>query len=258
MKYLKKDLKNLFNIGDSLCTPDVYFDISSEKDLKIIGGGVWPIRKYGTDNDAPRTILWAAGESHKDDIFRYTDQVPFNYLEWSSRDRDLLKDKSKYVPCVSCFHEELFKDPQGSKTLVFTNANSAVSSKVNIKESDELLILANDASYNTFIEKWKKCDRVITNSYHGIYWSLLSGREVSPFGYSSKFTSVMRLFDLELPKTQMYNIRGRYSLNELISKQDKVFFKLNNPNEFLNNFKELNLNFVEKLKMHDVICKIKQ
>ena len=258
MRYLKKDLKNLFNIGDSLCTPDVYFDISSEKDLRIIGGGVWNIKKYGSDTDAQKTILWAAGESHKDNMQRFTDITPFKFLEWSGRDRDLLKDKSRFVPCVSCFNDILLQAPKNSKTLIFTNANNAVSSKINMQETDNLLIMTNAVSYNEFMEKWEQCDRVITNSYHGIYWSLLSGREVSPFGYSSKFISVMRLFDLELPVKQLYNNRGRYSLTDLVSNNDKKFFKLDNPQAYLNEFKRLNLEFVNKLEKHGVICKIKQ
>ena len=256
--YLKKDVKTLFNIGDSLCTSDVYFDISSEQDLRIIGGGVWNIRKYGTDSNAQKTILWAAGESHKHANPSYTDSKQLNFLEWSTRDRDLLKDKSKFVPCVSCFNDNLLKEPTQNKTLIFTNANNVVSAKLNIKETDDLLVLTNDAPYKTFIEKWQKCDRIITNSYHGIYWSLLSGREVSPIGYSSKFTSVMRLFNYELPQNQMYNNKQRYSLSELISKKDKAFFRVSNPKDFINDFKELNLKFAEKLKKHGVVCKIKQ
>lgn len=258
ISYLKKDLKSLFNVGDSLCTPDVYFDISSEKDLRIIGGGVWNIRKYGMDADAPKTILWSAGESHKIQNPQFTDSVVLKYLEWSSRDRDLLNDNSKFVPCVSCFHKEILKEPEKSKTLIFTNANNSVSAKINTKENDNLLVLTNNVPYEVFIEKWKQCDRIITNSYHGIYWSLLSGREVAPFGYSSKFTSVVKLFDFELPKKQMYDIKGRYSLNELISRKEKIFFRTKKPQDYVNKFRELNLEFAEKLKTHGVICKIKQ
>lgn len=258
MRYLKKDLKGLFNIGDSLCTPDVYFDISSEKDLRIIGGGVWNIRKYGTDQNAKDTILWSAGESHKDRRQNFMDSTPLNYLEWSSRDKDFLKDKTKFVPCVSCFNKEILKEPTQSKRLIFTNANNAVSARIDIKERDDLLIMQNDVPYDVFIEKWKQCDTVITNSYHGIYWSLLSGRSVSPFGYSSKFTSVMNLFRFELPESQRYDIRGRYSLNDMVGRKNKIFFNAPHYKALVDEFKNLNLDFAKKLEKHGVTCNIKQ
>jgi len=257
ISYIKKDLKSLFNIGDSLCTPDVYFDIESEKDIRIIGGGVWNIQKYASDKESKKTVLWGAGLSIKG-TERMIDDLNFTYLEWSSRDRDLLVDKSKFVPCVSCFHKDIIRESESSKTMIFTNANKDVSTKIDILETEDVYVITNDISYTNFIEKWKYCDRIITNSYHGIYWGLLSGREVIPFGYSSKFKSVLRLFDLELPDSQMYDIKSKFLLKKMIESKDKKFFRLQNSKKFLSDFISINLEFADKLKSHGIICKIKQ
>ena len=77
ISYTKKDLSKLHNIGDALCTPDVYFDIQSDKPYTIVGGGVWNIEDIDKKPTAPSTILWGAGRSDKD-LFRKK-QVRSNY-----------------------------------------------------------------------------------------------------------------------------------------------------------------------------------
>jgi hypothetical protein len=258
IEYTKKDLSKLFNIGDSLCTPDVYFDIHTDKDVRIIGGGVWNINKYGNDEKASKTILWAAGESIKGPITKKIDFSKLKYLECSSRDKDLLIDKSKFVPCVSCFNENVIKDPTDSKTLVFTNANIAVSDRIRRNHIENTFFLTNSASLEDFLNKWNVCDKIITNSYHGIYWGLLSGKEVSPFGYSSKFVSVLKLFGFDLPKEQQYDITKRYMLSDMMLHKKKIFFKVKSKDSILNEFREINFEFVNTLKRHEIICKKKQ
>jgi hypothetical protein len=256
--YFKKDLKKLFNIGDFLCTPDNYFSIESERNFRVIGGGVWNIEKYGTDENSTNTILWAAGKSIKE----FNKIVPissntFRYAEWSVRDRDLIEDKSRFVPCVSCLNNDVLKEPIGNKTLIFTNANTHVSPEVQLQETENMLLMKNDETYESFIEKWKQCDRIITNSYHGIYWSLLSGRSVAPFGYSSKFISVMKLFNMELPKENIYNYKTQELFNEMLKRKEQKFVTLKNKEKLKNEFTTLNYEYAEKLSKIGVKCKIK-
>lgn len=256
IRYIKKDLSSLFNIGDSLCTPDVYFNIESDRDVRVIGGGVWDIRKFGTDTNAKSTVLWAAGESVKGAVPSMIDSAQLKYLEWSSRDRDLLINKSKFVPCVSCFHGDIISTAKGSNSLIFVNANTLVSDIPQFK--DKTPVLTNANSYDDFIKVWKYSDTIVTNSYHGIYWSLLSGRNVAPFGYSSKFISLMKIFDLELPQDQMYKISNKSTLSQMLSSPKKKFFMLKDPTDRTREFQDINMNFIEKLKEHGIKCKRKQ
>jgi hypothetical protein len=255
--YFKHDLKALFNIGDFVCTPDNYFDIQSEKNYRIIGGGVWNIEKYGTDINAQNTILWAAGKSIKEfNKLRPINFSAFKYAMWSIRDRDLISDHSKFVPCVSCLDDQIISEPINDKTLVFTNANETVSPNIQNLKLTNSIIIKNNESYESFISKWKQCDKIITNSYHGIYWSLLSGRAVSPHGYSSKFTSVMRLFDMELPKQNIYNHRAQEAFVEML-KRDQKFITFNKHKEIKQQFANRNYEYAEKLSKIGVICKAK-
>lgn len=255
--YLKKDLRKLFNIGDELCTADNYFNIESDNDYRIIGGGVWNIESYGTDGMSPKTILWSAGKSVKDfEKTSYINTTNFRYAEWSIRDKDLLSDKSRFVPCVSCLNNDIISEPTGNKTLVFTNANIAVSPNVQISETDDTIVMKNNEPFESFIEKWKQCDKVVTNSYHGIYWSLLSGRSVSPYGYSSKFKSVMHLFGMEIPQENLYHYRTHEPFKNMV-KRKQNFVSVKNYSKIRDDFCNMNIEYAEKLNKLGVKCNLK-
>jgi hypothetical protein len=255
INYIKKDLTKLYNIGDALCTPDVYFDISSEKERTIIGGGVWNIPDHARKPNANKMIVWAAGKSDKDLGKKIPVKTQNTFLEWTSRDMDLLEDKKKFLPCVSCLNEEIISEPKGDKILIFTNANQVVSSSINEKLADKYILAKNDESKDSFLRKWEMCDKIITNSYHGIYWSLLSGRKVIPFGYSSKFTSVTSLFGIQFPKENLYDVRNRTAVSRMIEMHKSNFIEVKqNP---LQQFREMNLKFADGLAKHEVVCKVK-
>lgn len=252
IRFTKKDLRKLNNVGDLLCTPDIYFDISSEKELTIVGGGVWNIEKLSASPESKQTILWGAGRS-----VRYPSKASsigsLNFLAYGIRDILDLSDKSKFLPCVSCLNERIIQDPTSDKTLVFTNANSQVSPLVPKKDKSKIY-LSNSCSENEFLEAWNQCDKIITNSYHGIYWSLLSGREVAPYGYSSKFTNVTGLFGINFPQENMYSVKTKTDVLKLLEK-NQTFIKAKNHKSYLDKFRELNIDFAKKLE--GVECKQK-
>jgi hypothetical protein len=250
INYVKKNLLTLNNIGDVLCTPDNYFHISSDKNVIMVGGGVWNIEKLSKEPNAKSTIVWAAGRS-----IRYpkkASKLPnSNFLAAGFRDILDLGNKSTFLPCVSCLHKEIVKEPIGNKTLIFTNANNQVSKKIMRKDPSKIY-LTNDCTEIEFLTAWAQCDKVITNSYHGVYWSLLSNRLVAPYGYSSKFTNVTAIFGIEFPKQNFYPVSSRNILETLIDKE-QVFIQSNTS--MLNHFQELNMEFAESLKRVGVKCK---
>jgi len=252
--YKKKDLSRLNNIGDLLCTPDNYFYISSEKHAIIVGGGVWDIEKLSSEPAAQNTILWAAGKSIK-----YPNKTSaietLNFLDWGIRDKKDLKDSSRFLPCVSCLNHEIISNPIGDKTLVFTNANLAVSSSIP-KTDKEKIYLTNDCTKKDFLFAWAQCNKVITNSYHGIYWGLLSGRQVTPFGYSSKFTNVLDMFGIEFPKHQLYSISKKFELPKLITSCNTTI-RLKDYDKWTEKFRKLNFQFAKRLEQNNIVCKYK-
>lgn len=251
IKFKKKDLSGLHNIGDLLCTPDNYFDIQSTKDFTIVGGGVWNIEQMAKDSSASNTVVWAAGRSIRHPKQPNKITLP-SFALAGFRDILDLTDKEQFLPCVSCLNDDLVEEPSGDKTLVFTNANEQVSCK--IKKSEKRITLTNACSTKEFLEAWHQCDKVITNSYHGIYWGLLSGREVAPYGYSSKFINATAIFDIEFPHENLYSVDSRSNLPKLLSKK-QAFVSSNNSK--LEQFRELNINFAETLSRIGIICKKK-
>lgn len=255
IEFTKKNLSILDNIGDRLCTPDNYFDMQSSKGLTVVGGGVWNIEKLSNNENAPYTILWAAGKS-----VRYP-KIPnkikgLRFLKTGIRDILDLDDTKYFLPCVSCLNERVISPPTGNKTLVFTNANEEVSLSVHQKQKD-YIYLNNACSIDVFLEKWAGCDRVITNSYHGIYWSLLTGRKVAPYGYSSKFTNVTALFGIDFPKENLYSVSNRAAFESMIGREQH-YISAKNYEEKFNEFKELNTNFARSLSEVGVLCVIKK
>jgi len=245
--FTKKNLSKLNNIGDVLCTPDNYFEIASDRNITIVGGGVWNIEKI----QSPNTVAWAVGRS-----IRYpksSNKLPnTNFLAAGFRDYLDLNDTKLFLPCVSCLNSNIAKEPAGNKTLVFTNANIQVSHKI-IKSHQDRIYLTNDCSVDEFMDAWQQSDKVITNSYHGIYWSLLSGRSVAPYGYSSKFTNVSALFNIEFPRKNLYDVTNRTTLDRLINQNNHKFFK-SNRQFALEHFQELNLKFAKSLERMDIVC----
>ena len=50
---------------------------------------------------------------------------------------------------------------------------------------------------SNFVDIFQNNQHIITNSYHAAYWGLLSGHNVTLLGYSSKFTSLLKIFNLD-------------------------------------------------------------
>jgi hypothetical protein len=161
-----------------------------------------------------------------------------------------LNDANQFLPCVSCLNEKIMSGPTGNKTLVFTNANDQVSTKIETKDSQKLY-LTNACTEAEFLATWKQCDKVITNSYHGIYWSLLSGRSVAPYGYSSKFINATAMFGIEFPVDNLYTVTSRSKLTDLINRK-QTFISAKEPK--LEYFQALNLSFAASLETRGISC----
>ncbi len=255
ISYIKKNLSQQYNIGDDFCTPDRYFKIESEQNLFIIGGGAYVdygIKRLKKLNiDPKRTIAWGLGNSDKKLNENKIAALP--YLAWGVRDYNLVETE-KFIPCVSCFNRQIIKEPTGNNTLIFLNANEKVSGDIKINQP----FITNSSSIDSFLQQWEDADKIITNSYHGIYWALLTGRSVIPFGYSSKFFSVLKMFEKEFPQENFYKIKNKTELSELIQKSvtSSNYISIKNSNLFLDRFRSLNYQFAMSLSQHGVRCSL--
>ena len=255
ISYIKKNLSQQYNIGDDFCTPDKYFKIESDQNLFVIGGGAYVdygIKRLKKLNiDPKRTIAWGLGNSDKKIIDNKVTTLP--YLDWCSRDYGQVTS-DRFVPCVSCFNRQILQEPKSNNTLVFINANEKVSGDINLDHS----IITNSMSIDQFIPQWTHADKIITNSYHGIYWSLLTGRSVMPFGYSSKFFTVMKMFEKELPENNFYKIKNKTELNDLLIRalENPDYISVKNHNLFLDRFRSMNFQFAMSLLKYGIKCSL--
>ena len=176
----------VFNIGDYLCSPRHYIKFYKPiNDLIIIGGGAFPNFAIDFINknyiNIHKSILWAVGNSEKKFTYQVEKVSSLPYLQWGVRDIDSVS-LEHFLPCVSCLHPMLDEKIVDSGTLLFLNKNSKVSSSEyiqfykNLAKKRNWNILFNNCSEKDIIDALKKNTHIITNSYHGAYWGLLSGQ----------------------------------------------------------------------------------
>ena len=256
---------DVFNLGDYLCTPAHYFDfdckayqsalfLKGEKYKVILGGGAFNDLGVGQDVQYDKTVAWGVGSSIHgwDSLPTRADDLP--YIAYGVRDPDAVSDPSKVLPCVTCLHP-LLQLPIGDETNIFLNFNDLITDRSLVKDKNLIPggkcdVYTNYLSELGFMKAFSKSRRIITNSYHVTYWSLLSGREVAIIGYSSKFRSLMKLVGLNPDSLIYYKAANQDDLRNCfpeIIKNDQ-FHRLNNSDEIKSSFIETNLKFADKLK----------
>jgi hypothetical protein len=158
-------------------------------DVVIYGGGTmvnWLARKPVLP-DVPK-VIWGAGSSRHGETEPWPDPDGFALIgtrEWTpERERAGL-----YAPCPSCM-SPLFDREYTivGKTVAFLNASPSIRSRYPSAYAFRgVPTLYNDASFAATILFLASAETVVTNSYHGYFWTRLLGRKVEVHGYSSKF-----------------------------------------------------------------------
>lgn len=203
------------NPGDYWSCPSHYFSFSNIKEFidirnikgyktndTIIFGGGGLLGRVTWDNNVEqlvknnKVVLWGAGQNvygqkKKGDMIGIPvkSQVP-DYI----KDFDLigLRDYNlgyDWVPCASCMHDIFLKAKQIKpiKDILGIEHN-----KIKLR-SDYFSTINHNISINEledFILKIAEYKSVITNTYHGAYWSLLLGKKVLIQPWSSKFNNL--------------------------------------------------------------------
>lgn len=255
----------VFNLGDFLCTPKYYFDFFCNdyesayplkgKEYKIVlGGGAYNDLGVSQKVNFNNTVLWGVGSSRHGEAASPTqgDNLPF--LLYGLRDPDAVSDPQKVLPCVSCLHP-LVALPPGDQTNLIFNFDPGVTDLCMLEKDDffrsrGLKVFSNYLNEIAFMKIFAKTRRIITNSYHVSYWALLSGREVAIIGYSSKFRSLVKLFNLDPGKINHYDVKDKASLKSVVaSVLEKLdFYHVSDSEFFRKSFAKRNLDFAQKCK----------
>lgn len=204
------------NLGDANCCPLSYFKFENavEKDFRIVpcehgdpvvigGGGMlhpgvddWILKISKLTN----TYLWGAGLNYHDPVSDEHVITRINECELSSlRDRRFCEKYSiEYVPCVSCM-SPLFDVQYEKKHDVGVYMH-----KDHIFRLEGLPVMDNFNSkpLSKVIEFLGSCKKIITNSYHGAYWSHLLGIPYEIYKpFSNRFS--------DIPKESLSECRDR-------------------------------------------------
>lgn len=107
--------------------------------------------------------------------------------------RDVLPG-TRWVPCASCLYSgfDLSRPPAQSKLGIYLHTDRTDKLPDTLRGiSEDVPVMTNGGDKNSFgsvVDFLASCETVITNSFHGMYWSTLLGKKVLLFDiFSEKF-----------------------------------------------------------------------
>ena len=259
MKTIHINRNNTNNIGDIKCSPKLYFNFFSNDaqidilfrdsknpfnwldEIKLInsniivgGGGLLDretfkksIVRLLNNKKIKKKIIWGAGHNSKNlkinekNILSILNE--FNLV--GTRDYKFSKKNNfDFVPCVSCM------DP------VFDDNKTKIINEFGVIEHEHIPLnitsfpkLKNNSTFIDTINFIKQSDKMITNSYHVMYWSILLNKKVVVVPNSSKFFDFIHtpkminsISDINL-KNDFKNIN--FNALEDCRNQNLMFFK---------------------------------
>lgn len=208
------------NIGDFYCAPHHYYDeIKNPVDIfdfkrgdnatneawiqevsnnaLIIGGGGLlnrksfqkPMRAFeALSKKGKKTVLWGVGHnSKKSTDFNNTTSYNVDVTNFGlagTRDYNM---PGIYLPCVSCKHP-IFDDRYAEKNEIgFVFHKNTIKNEDFTKRFKGFPITSNTTNMEELISFIGKCETIITDSYHAMYWSILLKKKVAVVPNSSKF-----------------------------------------------------------------------
>jgi hypothetical protein len=215
------------NIGDRLANPIQYFRhlfldaeaceihmsgtpeaTSLAKILKkrasglVIGGGGLLGQPYFNADlkfwcdafEGPK-IFWGGGHnSHDPHGLKFAQASKVRYSGIQRFDIVGLRDSGSpyaWVPCVSCMHPAQKMSRGSGRRYAFllhrdTRANPNFLAE--LSPPDDAMVVYNDEPFSVVLGAIRQSGAVVTNSYHGAYWSTLTGRKVVVVGGGTKVT----------------------------------------------------------------------
>ena len=230
------------NSGDYYSNPSLYFDLGNVKvlDIKdprsvdkikdksnviIGGGGLVRHRKFDSHiieavnqkNRFNSLILWGAGHNYrpKEETEDWHDP---NYLDKFDAVgiRDFYQERQhQWVPCVSCMHPIFDKSFNVEHDTVYYVHQ--MNKKIREGNLEGVTYQYNNIDFENAIEFLGSSRKIITDSYHGAYWGMLLGKDVTVVSWSTKFNyfkhPIQTLFKYnphKIKPSSTYNVLDEY------------------------------------------------
>jgi hypothetical protein len=205
MKILNLHYRDTGNIGDMLCTPMTWFGAGNDVefgdirfwqnhdirsyDAVIVGGGglinaEHQPHMWALSGVARKLVLWGIGPNDRNaDKSKIDLPMALTGIRIKKHGDQNMELRHEFVPCASCMSDMLDRHAATKPTI----RNVIVGHPWFVKKHrGELSNAVTD--FNLVLSTLARAKRVITNSYHFMYWSVLMGREVVILdAWSSKF-----------------------------------------------------------------------
>lgn len=216
-------------------TIDIREENKIEKDsIVIIGGGGlinynddWN-RKLKEMEEKATTIYWGAGNN------THFDNAKIKYHEPKGKLVGMRDSINQFVPCSSCLHEIFEKENNEIKRelgVIFHKERKELKEMAKLSKIEKI---ENSQPIEEIIKFIDSTKIIITNTYHGAYWTML--RNKRPYIYrpfSSRFARMPALpatiltFDMNNLKEEKVNVynKCKKANNEFIIKVKKVLEK---------------------------------
>lgn len=238
------------NVGDRWCNPSRYFKFDNlysdeltycnapvEDNILVIGGGGLIHKKFSQQiinhlGRSPRlSILWGAGHNFNKKHINKTNPEIY-YPDWLTKMslvgiRDWIDGHyDSYLPCASCMHPAFDKNYSTKHDIVYFVHEKKTKFTPQI---DDICMANNNVNINEVVEFLGSARTVVTDSYHGAYWSQLLGKDVRVVPWSTKF------LHMKYPPAQIDSIK-----NWQKSESTQI------PENFLQECRELNQKFYRR------------
>lgn len=199
--------KNTDNVGDLSSCPASYlefpkhevvdpFDFLGHSDLTIIGGGglmgeFFDPQMQTIVDSSDKVVLWGVG-CHYSDGFRLA--------KWADKaDMIGIRDETcgyDVVPCASCLSPKLDNVKEADKERIYYYHNHR-----NWRPKGNPIMGNHDSNLDDTLDFLASGKEVVTNSYHGVYWSkLMKRKSILVENWNTKFNHIANL-DLHMART---------------------------------------------------------
>lgn len=234
---IKSPSLKYFTLNENVVFDDIckvkQLNFKNTKAIIVGGGGLTYFNdsmQYICSNYGKKLIGWGIGvNNHKEKLITFPNYFDkFKLL--GVRDYNT---KYNWVPCASCMDN------------FFDNSKKHIVDEIGIVEHIDVPIninlpkIKNNVSFENIINFINKFDTIISNSYHGVYWSTLLNKKVICIPFSNRFygfkhkpTIIYDINQWKNTKTQRYpealqecreaNIKFYNCVVDFLSKSSKI------------------------------------
>lgn len=217
---------------------DNFVEKTNKHSLIIGGGGLLnrggfsrQLELFGSLSEkGKKTVVWGIGHNAKHPkTYGKTDRYNIDVSKFGLVGTRDFSMAGEWVPCVSCMHAIFDKEYNESQDVGIVFHLETAKNQQIVKKFEHIPATSNIADFEKLIGFIGSSRKIITDSYHAMYWSMLMGKKVVVVPNSSKF------FD--------------FKYKPVITNFDEAlgsFSKAETHSGLLQECREINLKFAEK------------